>query len=162
DVERGELGLLAHPALHADLSLKMLAEGGKRVKLRSIFSALRERSPPPLTRPVTSPYRTDMRLFGFLAVGAILMGGVAPLGAAPSSGTPEVVPAPATSTEVPPPGSLDLSIRARALGLVPGPTGDTTLGLGTMRAPTGAGTTRWPSAELAPGVYLQVAPTCLP
>jgi hypothetical protein len=97
-----------------------------------------------------------------LAVAATLVVPAAPLGAAPPSGPPEVVPAPASSTDAPTPGSLDLSIRARSLGLVPGATGDTTLGLGTMRAPTGAGTTRWPSAELAPGVYLQVAPACLP
>jgi hypothetical protein len=102
-----------------------------------------------------------MRMRVMLAVVAAVVGPAASLGAAPPSGPPEVVPAPASGTDVPA-GSLDLSIRARSLGLTPGATGDTTLGLGTMRAPTGAGTTRWPSAELAPGVYLQVAPTCLP
>jgi hypothetical protein len=101
-----------------------------------------------------------MRWLLTLAVAVALLGPAAPVGAAPPSGRPEVVPAP--GTDVPAPGTLDLSIRAQSLGLTPGVTGDTTLGLGTMRAPTGAGTTRWPSAELAPGVYLQVAPTCLP
>jgi hypothetical protein len=126
------------------------------------FRPLDDARSAPLTRAVASPYRTDMRALVVLAVATTLVLPAAPIGAAPPSGPPEVVPAPASSTDAPAPGSLDLSIRARSLGLVPGATGDTTLGLGTMRAPTGAGTTRWPSSELAPGVYLQVAPACLP
>jgi hypothetical protein len=62
-------------------------------------------------------------------------------------------------------GGLDLSIRARSLGVVPEPTEEAaTLGLETMRAPTGAGTTRWPSrtAEVARGVYVGIEPLCLP
>jgi hypothetical protein len=62
-------------------------------------------------------------------------------------------------------GTLDLSIRARSLGLVPDPPGTApSLGLETMTAPTGAGTTRWPSArtEVARGVYISVEPLCLP
>jgi hypothetical protein len=62
-------------------------------------------------------------------------------------------------------GGLDLSIRARSLGVVPEPTGEAApLGLETMRAPTGAGSTRWPSrtTEVARGVYVSVEPLCLP
>jgi hypothetical protein len=96
-----------------------------------------------------------------LAALVAFVGSAAPVGAAPPVGPPEVVPSPASGTEVPAPGSLDLSMRAESLGLTPGMTGDPTLGLGTMRAPTGAGTSRWPSAEIAPGIFLG-APTCLP
>ncbi len=55
-------------------------------------------------------------------------------------------------------GALDLSIRARALGLVPEPFSAGTLGLEPMRAPTGGGTTRMPSAATGRerGVYLSV------
>lgn len=77
--------------------------------------------------------------------------------AAPPAASPESDPAPS--------GSLDLSIRARSLGLVPPESqGAAALGLETMKAPTGAGTARWPSAvtELAPGVYIYVAPACVP
>ncbi|MGH7264206.1 MAG: hypothetical protein ACREMB_05025 [Candidatus Rokuibacteriota bacterium] len=59
---------------------------------------------------------------------------------------------------------LDLSMRARVLGIVPGPYGGArseaeALGLETMRAPTGAGTTRMPFAVSGgkPGVYVGVA-----
>jgi hypothetical protein len=58
---------------------------------------------------------------------------------------------------------LDLSLRARALGIVPGPFGGRSeaeaLGLETMRAPTGAGTTRMPVAATGgtPGLYVGVA-----
>jgi hypothetical protein len=63
-------------------------------------------------------------------------------------------------------GSLDLSIRARALGL----TGDVmplvppSLEFEAERAPTGAGTSRWPSSrtELGKGVYIDVSPVCIP
>lgn len=57
-------------------------------------------------------------------------------------------------------GGLDLSIRARALGIVPERYNDgaETLGLEPMRAPTGAGTTRMPQATSGrePGLYVGV------
>ena len=102
-----------------------------------------------------------MRVVVILAALGALVSAATPIGAAPPGGPPEVVPGQSSATEVPAAGSLDLAIRAQALGLTPATVGDPTLGLGTMRAPTGAGTTRWPSAEVAPGLYMG-APTCLP
>src|SRR5262249_60959495 len=99
-----------------------------------------------------------MRWFVILATTAILLAPVVPVAAAPPASPAAVVPDPASSPDVPGPGALDLSIRARSLGLTPGASGDPTLGLGTMRAPTGAGSSRWPSnvSELAPGLYLHM------
>jgi hypothetical protein len=59
---------------------------------------------------------------------------------------------------------LDLSIRARGLGIGPMTPTIENLGLETAKAPTGAGSLRMPSTteEIAPGVYFTVAPTCLP
>jgi hypothetical protein len=59
---------------------------------------------------------------------------------------------------------LDLSIRARGLGISPMTPTLENLGLETVKAPTGAGSLRMPSMteEIAPGVYFTVAPTCLP
>jgi hypothetical protein len=59
---------------------------------------------------------------------------------------------------------LDLSIRARGLGISPMTPSLGNLGLETVKAPTGAGSLRMPSTteEIAPGVYFTVAPTCLP
>ncbi|MBI2468953.1 MAG: hypothetical protein HYV62_14260, partial [Candidatus Rokubacteria bacterium] len=71
--------------------------------------------------------------------------------------------APAHAQDATPPaatGGLDLSIRARALGIVPdaGTSGAGTLGLEPMRAPTGAGATRMPQAASGRerGVYVGV------
>ena len=81
-----------------------------------------------------------------------------------ASGIDPAAPASPPASQPPAPGGLDLSIRARALGIVPVPQPSDALGLEPMRAPTGAGTTRMPSAttELAPGVYLSVTPACGP
>ncbi len=93
---------------------------------------------------------------------AVALLGLAGLGrAAPPAAPPAARP----DADPVPPGSLDLSIRARSLGLVPPDSqGAATLGLEPMRAPTGSGTTRMPSTvtELAPGVYFYVAPACVP
>jgi hypothetical protein len=67
--------------------------------------------------------------------------------------------APAVRAEDPsPPPTLDLSIRARALGIVPEPAAAGSLGLETVRAPTGAGRSRMPQArtgaERTPGLYV--------
>ena len=61
-------------------------------------------------------------------------------------------------------GSLDLSIRAQALGILAPPRDADRLGIEAERAPTGAGTTRMPQAvtELRPGLYLSVMPACVP
>lgn len=71
--------------------------------------------------------------------------------------------APAHAQDATPPattGGLDLSIRARALGIVPdaATSGAGTLGLEPMRAPTGAGATRMPQAASGRerGVYVGV------
>jgi hypothetical protein len=79
--------------------------------------------------------------------------------AAPGPGATESTAAPSA-----PGSSLDLSVRARSLGLVPTPQDGTNLGIETMRAPTGAGRDRMPPArqEVAPGVFLYVDPNCLP
>src|SRR5262245_33424100 len=59
---------------------------------------------------------------------------------------------------------LDLSIRARGLGVAPMTPTLENLGLETVKAPSGAGSIRMPSAttQIAPGVYFTVDPTCLP
>jgi hypothetical protein len=57
-------------------------------------------------------------------------------------------------------GGLDLSFRARALGVGVEPTPSGNLGLETMTAPTGAGTSRLPRAASGRdrgGVYIGVA-----
>ncbi|HEV8306364.1 MAG TPA: hypothetical protein VGW35_01745 [Methylomirabilota bacterium] len=53
---------------------------------------------------------------------------------------------------------LDLSMRARALGVVPEPYSAATLGLEPMQAPTGAGITRTPrlASSRGSGVYISV------
>lgn len=55
-------------------------------------------------------------------------------------------PARAEEPAAPGPGTLDLSIRARALGIVPEPHAASTLDLEPMRAPLGEGTSRMPRA----------------
>jgi hypothetical protein len=107
------------------------------------------------------------RLFrGLGLAGLTLLSCAGPASAAdePTTAPPAVAPAP-KAPALPSP-SLDLSIRARALGLVPehwsGSAGS--LGLETGRPSNGAGTTRMPSAttELARGVYVSVSPSCIP
>jgi hypothetical protein len=59
-----------------------------------------------------------------------------------------------------------LSLRALAVGNVPLSIGasDGTVGsdVGRVKAPTGAGSDRWPTGELAKGVYISVMPACIP
>jgi hypothetical protein len=86
--------------------------------------------------------------------GSVLAGDEA---SSPAAVTP---PAPAAEGGL---SSLDLSIRARALGPVeirPPGLSD----LATTRAPTGSGTLRMPSAvtEVRPGVYVGFTPVCIP
>jgi hypothetical protein len=88
-----------------------------------------------------------------------LLAGSAQAGADPARADAVGPPAPGA----PGGAALLLSIRARALGLTQEAVPDD--GLEPMRAPTGEGTTRMPSAattELARGVYLTVSPVCLP
>jgi hypothetical protein len=98
----------------------------------------------------------DVRLLIALAVVAALLAPAVAGRAAPATD-------PAGSAS-PAPGGLDLSIRARALGVAPLPQPSDALGLEPMRPRTGAGTTRMPSAttEVAPGVYFSVMPSCGP
>jgi hypothetical protein len=64
----------------------------------------------------------------------------------------------AGAEDAPAAGGLDLSIRARGLGIVTEPHAGTTLGLETMKAPTGEGTIRMPRAASGrePGLYVGV------
>ena len=59
---------------------------------------------------------------------------------------------------------LDLSIRARALGVTSEPWTESSLGLEPQKAPTGAGSTRMPSAtaEIGRGIYIGLMPACVP
>jgi hypothetical protein len=93
-----------------------------------------------------------MRRVVVLAIGAALLTTAGPVAAAP----------PGQATD---PGErLDLSIRARGLGIGPMTPTIENLGLESAKAPTGAGSLRMPSTteEIAPGVYFTVAPPCLP
>jgi hypothetical protein len=78
-------------------------------------------------------------------------------------GGDEVTPPPAAPSTGPDTG-LDLSIRARALGIVPESLTAPSLDFEAQRAPTGAGSMRWPSArtEIAPGVFVTMMPSCGP
>ena len=140
----------------------MLTEGGTAVKLRPDFSGSSATvSPsdpgaargPPVDTAGAAAYGETVRrarLFYGAALGLLLAAGAVRAEDA------------ATPTLVSPTGQdgLDLSIRARALGIVPDPpaSGAETLGLEPMRAPTGAGTTRMPQAAAGrePGVYVGV------
>jgi hypothetical protein len=95
-------------------------------------------------------------LFPVLVLTGALLGGVAHAGSDPAT-TEGTLPPPSTTG----PGdlSLVLSIRALALGQAPLAAG----GDGErVKAPTGAGTSRWPTAEVGRGVYISVMPACIP
>jgi hypothetical protein len=90
-------------------------------------------------------------------LGATLLGGVAYAGSDPAAGA-GTLSAPST----PNPGSelpLVLSIRALSLGQTTFPAAPE---VERVTAPTGAGTTRWPTGEIAKGVYISVMPACIP
>jgi hypothetical protein len=75
-----------------------------------------------------------------------------------TDGTPAPQSGPPTST-------LDMTIRARALGLTdPMPLTPPSIEFEAQRAPTGAGTSRWPSArsDLGKGITIEMAPICIP
>jgi hypothetical protein len=88
------------------------------------------------------------------------------LGLVGPAGAQDTSPAVDGSASGGPASPLLLSIRARALGveMAPLPQPSDSLGLERVTAPTGAGTSRMPSArtEIAPGVYMTVMPACLP
>jgi len=94
-------------------------------------------------------------LIGAVIAALALLSG--PVHAGDASDLPGTTPPSSTS-------SLILSIRARALGLDSVLEPASSLGLEPVKAPTGAGTDRMPSAttEIARGVYLTVMPACLP
>lgn len=97
-------------------------------------------------------------LFATVVLAAALLGGVAHAGSDPTT-TEGTLPAPSApgQGELP----LVLSIRALSLGQTPfAATGE----MERVRASTGAGTSRWPSAatELGRGVYISVMPVCIP
>lgn len=107
-------------------------------------------------------YFCDMRrsmanLVGGAALGLVLLAGVA------YGGGGDVSPMPGAPAGAPDEG-LDISIRARALGLVPEPLAAPSLEFETQRAPTGAGSMRWPSdrTEIGRGVYVGLMPSCGP
>lgn len=103
-----------------------------------------------------------MSMRALAAVAALLTGLAGGLAHAGSDPVRTEEPGLAASGAGPGAAALLLSIRARALGLVQDGAADD--GFEPMRAPTGEGTTRMPSAttELARGVYLTVSPVCLP
>jgi hypothetical protein len=89
--------------------------------------------------------------------GVALLGGVAHAGSDPATAA-GTVPAPSTpspESELP----LVLSIRALSMGQSAFPM---TQEVERVKAPTGAGSTRWPTGEIAKGVYISVMPACIP
>ena len=90
-------------------------------------------------------------------LGVTLLGGVAQAGspAAPESAVPAPA-APSPASELP----LVLSIRALSLGQTALP--DASSEVERVKAPTGAGSSRWPTNEVAKGVYISVMPACIP
>jgi hypothetical protein len=97
------------------------------------------------------PIATVIVLLGALA------GGMAHAGGDPSTaaGTLAAPSTPSPASELP----LFLSIRALAVGQTTFPQVPE---VERITAPTGAGTTRWPTGEIAKGVYLHVNPVCIP
>jgi hypothetical protein len=96
-------------------------------------------------------------------VAVALAGGVAHGGSDPATTTGAIPPPSAPADD----GlSLVLSLRALAVGPMPlsigSPDGSTGAEVGRVKAPTGAGSDRWPTGELAKGVYISVMPACIP
>ena len=92
-----------------------------------------------------------------VALGVTLLGGVAQAGSDPavSAGGLAAPSTPSPASELP----LVLSIRALSIGQTTFPQAPE---VERVTAPTGAGTTRWPTGEIAKGVYLHVSPVCIP
>jgi hypothetical protein len=92
-----------------------------------------------------------------VALGAVLLGGVAHAGSDPAAatGTLPAPSAPSPASELP----LVLSIRALSIGQTSFPQVQE---VERVTAPTGAGSTRWPTGEIAKGVYISVMPACIP
>ena len=92
-------------------------------------------------------------LFAVLLVAPVLVGGVAL-----ADSDPTTSPTARTQADVP----LVLSIRALSLQAPLAETGN--VDVERVKAPTGSGTSRWPSAStpLGRGVYLSVMPACIP
>ena len=101
-------------------------------------------------------------LFAAVIVAGTFVGGVAYGGSDPATTTGALPP---PSAPAPDGLSLVLSLRALAVGSLPlsiGPTDGTGSEVGRVKAPTGAGTDRWPTGELGKGVYISVMPACIP
>ena len=99
--------------------------------------------------------QSTVSLAGGAVLGLVLLAGVAHGG--------DVSPMPGTPAGSPD-RSLDVSIRARALGLIPEPLAVPSLEFEAQRAPTGAGSMRWPSdrTEIGRGIYVGLMPSCGP
>ena len=98
--------------------------------------------------------RSTVSLAGGAVLGLVLLAGVA-------HGGGDVSPMPGPPAGAPD-GSLDVSIRA--LRLVPEPLAAPSLEFEAQRAPTGAGSMRWPSGrtEIGRGIYVGLMPSCGP
>ena len=97
-------------------------------------------------------------LFAPVLLAATLVGGAAYAGSDPTTAQ-GALPTPSAPGQGEMP--LVLSIRALSLGQTPlAESGD----MERVRASTGAGTSRWPSATtpIARGVYISVMPACIP
>ncbi len=97
------------------------------------------------------------RVAAVSALAVALGGGMAYAGSDPTTaaGTLAAPVTPSPASELP----LVLSIRALSVGPTAFPQVPE---VERVTAPTGAGTTRWPTGEIAKGVYLHVNPVCLP
>jgi hypothetical protein len=92
-----------------------------------------------------------------VVLGAALLVGVAHAGSDPTvaAGGVPAPSAPSPASELP----LVLSIRALSVGP---PAFPQVQEVERVTAPTGAGSTRWPTGEIAKGVYISVMPACIP
>jgi hypothetical protein len=101
--------------------------------------------------------RSFSRFATVAVLGTLLLGGVAHAGSDPATaaGTPQAPSTPSPASELP----LVLSIRALSLGQTTFPPAPE---VERVTAPTGAGSTRWPTGEIAKGVYISVMPACIP
>jgi hypothetical protein len=96
-------------------------------------------------------------------VASFLAGVALALGAGTVLAADEAGPKPAVP-QARPGASLDLWSRARSMSITPEVLPAPSIEVEAQRAPTGAGTMQWPStsAEIAPGVWVSVMPSCRP